>query len=405
MRASASSAANEFPTGFVILLGILIAIGPLCIDMYLPALPAMAQDLGVSVAYVSSSIPAYFTGLVIGQLFYGPWADRVGRKRPLYLGMGLFVLASVGCALAQNVPVLMVSRALQALGACVTAVISRAMIRDIMTTMQMARAFSLMVLVMGIAPIIAPSLGAVLLAFGSWRLIFWFLVGYGVLNLVITHFLLDETLPKRRRNHSPMRASLGQYKALFFDARFLYPALGGGLMMGSFFVYISAASPLFMLDFGLSDTTFARVFGMNALGFIAMTQINGYLTKQVSLLRLLKIGAISQLVFAFILTVCAYIMGDNLPLWLVIACVFFCIMGLGLTQPNATALALLGQKERAGTASALAGALQFCVGIFGGALTGLIGGSHALKLGAVISILIALGTLLVFLLPQHEAVD
>lgn len=191
---------KPFPTLWVMMLGVMIAIGPLAIDMYLPALPTMAQDFGVSVSEVSRSVPFYFIGLVFGQLFYGPFSDRVGRVLPMYIGMTVFVIASIICATATNEMVLFVARTLQALGACVTAVVTRAAIRDTLSPVQGAKAFSLMVLVMGLAPILAPTLGALILSFADWHALFWFLAGYGVLNLILTKLFLKETLPVQNRN-------------------------------------------------------------------------------------------------------------------------------------------------------------------------------------------------------------
>ena len=179
---SINTPSPTFAKLWVMMLGIMVAIGPLSIDMYLPALPAMADDFGVSTAFIANSVPAYFVGLVFGQLFYGSFSDRVGRVLPLYIGMTLFVLATLVCVTTSSEYVLFIARTMQALGACVTSVVTRAAIRDVMSPKQMAKAFSLMVLVMGIAPILAPSLGAVFLRFFDWHAIFWFLLAFGVLN-------------------------------------------------------------------------------------------------------------------------------------------------------------------------------------------------------------------------------
>ena len=237
---------DHYPTLWIMILGLIIAIGPLSIDMYLPAIPSMAKDFGVTTAFMSNSVPAYFIGLVVGQLFYGPISDRVGRIKPLYVGMVLYVIASVLCATTTNEYVLFVARTLQALGACVGGVVTRAMVRDKLHPKQMAKAFSLMVLVMGVAPILAPSLGTMLLKFASWRVLFWFLAGFGVLTLVLTKLFLHETLAEQDRNHYPMSQLLGEYWDLLKDDTFNYPAIGAGLLMGAMFVYISAAPELIM---------------------------------------------------------------------------------------------------------------------------------------------------------------
>ena len=370
--------------------------GPLSIDMYLPALPAMAQDFGVATRWIANSVPAYFVGLVVGQLFYGPLSDRIGRIRPLYVGTLVYVVACVICATTTSVAVLFAGRTLQALGACVGAVVIRAMIRDRLDPTQMAKAFSLMTLVMGIAPILAPSLGSLLLHISSWRTIFWFLAGFGVLLLVLTKLFLHETLPIARRNALPLRQVVQQYADLLKDVRFRYPAVGAGLLMGSMFVYISAAPQLIMEEYGVSATHFSWIFGMNAAGFIGLTQVNQWLVGRFKLVQLLRVGALIQVIAAGVLMTLGLLFGTHAWLWAVLASIFCCIAGLGLTQPNAGAIALAFQKHRAGMASALQGSLNFIVGIFGGLLLNLVALNAVAKLGMTLFALMAVGTWLVW---------
>lgn len=378
------------------MLGVMIAIGPLSIDMYLPAFPSMAEDFGVNVGTIAKSVPAYFLGLVFGQLFYGPFSDRIGRVRPLYLGMSIFIIASIICATTNNAYVLFIARTLQALGACVTTVVTRAAIRDTLNPVQSARAFSLMVLVMGVAPILAPSLGALILKVADWHGIFWFLASFGVLNLLLTKCFLKETLKPENRNTRPMSESFGQYFALMKDRTFMLPAVASGLLQGAFFIYLSISSELFMVNYRLTEHQFAIAFGANAFGFIALTQVNQFLTKRFHLVNLLRTGAVIQLVAAGVLLTLGLIFGGKAGFYWVFASLFICIAGLGLTQPNATAIALAFQKKRAGLASALQGALQFSVGIFGGLLIGLFELDPVTRLGITTSILVAVGTFLVF---------
>lgn len=381
---------------WVMMLGIMVAIGPLSIDMYLPALPAMADDFGVSTAFIANSVPAYFVGLVFGQLFYGPFSDRVGRVLPLYIGMTLFVLATLICVTTSSEYVLFIARTMQALGACVTSVVTRAAIRDVMSPKQMAKAFSLMVLVMGIAPILAPSLGAVFLRFFDWHAIFWFLLAFGVLNLLLTKLFFKETLPPEYRNHHSIKQVFKQYWELLTDKRFSLPAIGGGLLMGSMFVYISSASELLMESYGLSESTFSVVFGANAAGYIALTQLNQWLTNHFRLVSILRFGAMQQAIASAGLMLLGLTMGTTAWLPLVLVCIFMCISGLGLTQPNAGAISLAFQKHRAGMASALQGALMFSVGIFGGFLLNLLPINPVAKLGMTMFVLMLIGTVLVW---------
>lgn len=392
----------DFPTVWVMMMGVMIAIGPLAIDMYLPALPRMADDFGVDTQSVARSVPAYFIGLVVGQLFYGPFSDRVGRVLPMYIGMSIFVLASVACAMATSDEMLFVCRTLQALGACATAVVTRATMRDVLTPVRMAKAFGLTMLVMGVAPIVAPSVGAAMLKVFEWRALFWFLAGYGVLNLVLTRLFLKETLAPENRNTAPVSQTFQGYVALLKDKRFLQPAVAAGLLQGSFFIYLASASELFMVNYGLSEQKFALLFGANAFGFIALTQLNQFLARRWHLVRILQAGAVLQLFSAL----CVLMLGlgfDKAPLWAVFGSIFCCMAGLGMTQPNAGAIALAHQKHRAGMASATQGALQFSVGIFGGLILSAIDGHTVVKLGVSMVSLVGLGTILAYQLnPKME---
>lgn len=392
---------DHFPTLWIMVLGVMIAIGPLAIDMYLPALPSMAEDFGVNTQSVAKSVPAYFIGLVFGQLFYGPFSDRVGRVLPMYIGMSIFILASIVCASTTHEYILFAARTLQALGACVTAVVTRAAIRDVLNPVQMARAFSLMVLVMGLAPILAPSLGALILKFFDWRALFWVLAGYGLLNLILTKLFLKETLTAENRNNEPLSHALMGYIDLFKDRRFLVPAIAAGLLQGAFFIYLSIASELFMVSYHLSEQTFALLFGANAFGFVALTQVNQFLTQRFHLVKLLRFGACMQLIAALCLLSLGLLFGDKAPLWAVFLSIFCCIAGLGFTQPNASAIALTHQKHRAGMASAAQGALQFSVGIFGGLMLALVNSSPVVKLGTSTLILVSIGTLLAYRLNTN----
>lgn len=392
---------NHYPTTWIMLLGLIVAIGPLTIDAYLPALPSMAKDFGVPTSFIANSVPAYFVGLVIGQLFYGPLSDRIGRITPLYIGMTVYVLASVLCATTNNEYVLFVARTVQALGACVGSVVTRAMIRDRMPPTQMAKAFSLMTLVMGIAPILAPSLGALLLKFADWRVIFWFLAGMGLLNIGITKLFLFETLDKDKRNHFSIKQLLAQYVELLKDPNFNYPAVGAGLLMGSMFVYISASAELIMENYHVSPQHFSWIFGMNAGGFIALTQVNQFLVNRFHLVTLLRFGAMIQVLASSALLCLGLVFGADAWLPLVLVSIFFCISALGLTQPNAAAIALAFQKRRAGMASALQGSLNFVVGIFGGLLLNIFPVNAVAKLGLTMFILMSLGCFLVWQIDKN----
>lgn len=396
---------SDLPVAWIMMLGLIIAVGPLSIDMYLPALPSMADDFGVSTAFIANSVPAYFVGLVIGQLFYGPLSDRVGRVKPLYIGMTLYVIASIVCATTNNEYVLFVGRTMQALGACVGSVVTRAAIRDRLTAKQTAKAFSIMILVMGLAPILAPSLGALFLRFFDWHSIFWFLAAFGMLNLLLTKLFFFETLTEENRKVRPVKEVLSQYIDLLKDPKFNYPAVGGGLLMGSMFVYISSASELIMDTYGVSAIHFGWLFGMNAAGFVGLSQLNQWLTSRFRILSILRFGTMMQVTSSGMLFFVGIFLGSDVWLPVVLACIFFCISGLGLTQPNAAAIALAFQKHRAGMASALQGSLMFSVGIFGGLLLNLFPVNPVLKVGMAMFVLMSLGSFLIWQIDRNLNLD
>ncbi|MFB2539528.1 MULTISPECIES: multidrug effflux MFS transporter [unclassified Acinetobacter] len=398
---TANNRQPDYPTTWIMILGLMIAIGPLSIDMYLPALPTMAKDFGVPTSWISNSVPAYFAGLVVGQLFYGPLSDRYGRLKPLYFGMTLYIIASIACAMTNNEYTLFLARTTQALGACVGAVVPRAMVRDRLPPLQMAKAFSLMTLVMGLAPILAPSLGALVLQVSDWRTIFWFLAAFGTFNLLLSIFYLKETLADENRITTSMKYVLHDYLALIKDKQFYLPALGSGLLMGAMFVYINTASELIMQQYQVSATHFAWIFGSNAAGFIALTQVNQILLKRFHLISILRFGAAIQAISVLCLLMIGLLFGTGIHLAWILACIFCCIAALGLTQPNAVALVLAFQKKRAGTASALHGSLLFLTGILGGILLHFMHFNIVLKLGLVMAVLMVIGAILVYSIDKN----
>lgn len=404
-RMSAPPPPKPFPVKWVIMLGFMIALGSLSLDMYLPALPLMAESFGVETGFIANSVPAYFIGLVVGQLFYGPLSDRIGRRRPLYIGITLFIVATIACIFSPNPYVLFAARVLQALGACVTTVVTRAAIRDSLSPIQSAQAYTLMVLVMGVAPIFAPLVGSVLLFFLDWKGIFWFLCGYGVLMLLLTQFYFKETLAKENRTTSSLTKVFEQYIDLFKDKKFVLPALSGGLLMGALFVYVSSASELLMVGYGLSKLQFSIIFGMNSAGFILMTQINQVMSSKYRLVSILRVGALIQAISALCMVTLGLSFGLDTWLPLVLATIFFCVAGLGLTQPNAVAIALAFQRHRAGLASAMQGSLMFFVGIFGGLMLNLFPVNPVGKLGIVMALLMGLGTLMVWRIDKDLSLD
>ncbi|MAK32338.1 multidrug effflux MFS transporter [Acinetobacter sp.] len=390
---------RQYSTAWIMLLALLTALGPLSIDMYLPALPQMAEDFGVSTAMVANTLPAYFLGLAIGQLVYGPISDRIGRKKPLYVGLTLYVIASASCVLADNEWSLIFARIIQALGGCVGVVIARAAIRDRLDVQGSAQAFSSMMIVMGIAPIAAPALGAFVLEFFHWQAIFWILALIGCISLVCIHFFFIETLVPEKR----LRLSLNQvftlYIAIFKDASFRFPMFAGCLTGGVLFSYISSASAVLMDQYGLSQQQFAYAFGFNALGIIILSSLNKKLVSRLSTLQRLKIGGFIQLTGALVVLVSGLLI--HAPIVMVMTGLFLAVSGLGMTGPNAMALAMSQQGSRAGTASAIMGSMQFACGLLAGVLLNFLIWNALVNMGLMMLLFSGVGVIAIFVVARQ----
>ncbi len=366
-----------------IILGALGALGPLAIDMYLPSFPTIASELGTEQSAVQITVAVYFVGLAIGQAFYGPITDRVGRKLPLHFGLILFIASSVGCALAGSIEVLIAFRFLQALGGCAEMVIARAVVRDRFDERESVRMLSLLMLVMGVAPILAPMIGGYLLAGFGWRSVFWVLAGFATLCLLATTLLLPESLPPERRNKHGLGTILRTYGTLLSDARFMVYVLSGSLIMAGMFAYIAASPFVFMDIYGVSPGHYGLFFGTNALGLILASQINGRLARRLHAGTILRVALTVAAGAGLLLLVTAAtgtggFAGILLPLFIFVA-------SLGFILPNSTALAMAPHGRAAGSASALLGTIQFLAGAAAGALVGIFNDGTVLPMALVIA--------------------
>jgi DHA1 family bicyclomycin/chloramphenicol resistance-like MFS transporter len=358
----------------VLILGALIALGPLTIDMYLPSLPTITSELLTTDATVQLTLTGTLLGLGLGQLLIGPLADRLGRRRPLLAGTAVHVLASLLCLIAPNVEVLGGLRVVQGLGAAAGSVIALAIVRDLYTGRAAATLLSRLILVMGAAPVIAPTLGGYVLAFTSWRGVFGVLALYGLLLLPIAARALPETLPPDRRTHTGVAGTLRTYGHLLRDRTFLGLVLVAGLAMSAVMGYVAGASFVFQEQFGLNQQEFGLVFGSGAIWLIAATQLNPVLLRRFEprqlLLFAVPAGAVAGLVMVGVaLAGIGGILGLLLPLWLV-------LFTVGLALPNAPAVALSRHGETAGTAAALLGAVQFGVGALVSPMVGVLGNNN-----------------------------
>jgi DHA1 family bicyclomycin/chloramphenicol resistance-like MFS transporter len=341
----------------VVILAVLSLIAPLAIDMYLPALPFIAAGLSATDAEAQLTLPTYFAGFAIGQAFYGPIADRFGRKPPLYFGMAIYILASLGCALAPDVDTLIGLRFLQAAGGCAGTVVARAMVRDLFTGADAVRVYSRVLLVFGVGPILAPMVGSGVLVWFGWREIFFLLTAIGVLSLVLIIIRLPET--RNPAHVKPLRLDsiIVGYWRLFTHRNFVGYALTGGTMMAGTFAYIAALPFVIVNVYGHPSSYFSWVFGINAVGFIVASQINVRVQRHYSPERVLLFALLLQMAAAviFVLDVFAGwggLFGILVPL-------FFWIATMGFVIPNTTALAMGPFAANAGAASAMLGVLQF----------------------------------------------
>lgn len=362
---------NRQRAQLVLVLGALIAIGPLTIDMYLPALPAITAGLETTETAVQLTLTGTLVGLALGQLLIGPLSDVVGRRVPLLAGLAAHIVASVLCVFAPNIGVLGGLRVLQGLGVAAATVVATAVVRDLFSGASFARIFSRLMLVMGLAPILAPTLGSGLLSWTDWRGVFAALAVLGALLIVVAALRLPETLPVARRRHGGVRATLRDYRGLVNDRAFVGLVLVAGLAMAALFAYVSGSSFVLQQEYGLDEQQFGIAFGAGAVGLIGATQFNvrllrRYTPQQILVSALIAGTAAGLLLIMFAATGVGGLGTLLASLWLVLA-------AAGLALPNAPALAMSRHSEAAGTAAALLGAVQFGIGAVSAPLAGLFG--------------------------------
>ena len=368
------------PARTVVVLGLLSTFGPLSLDLYLPALPQLADDLNASASAAQLSITACLVGLAFGQLIAGPLSDRLGRRRPLIVGLVAFLLASVACALAPSVAILVLLRLIQGLAGAAGIVISRAIARDLYSGRSLMIFFSRLLLVAGLAPVIAPILGGQLSRIMSWRGIFGVLAGFGAVLLLAGLFGLRETLPPERRIVGGFGRTLQGYNTLLHDRFFVGCALSSGLAGASMFAYIAGSTFVLQRIYGMSPQGFSLVFGCISLGLVAAAQGGARLALVWPLTRVLGLGLTINLLGATALLMTVI---SGLPLAALIGALVIMVCAVGLIFPTANALAMADYPDLAGTASSLQGLSQFVFGAVAAPLVGIAGDQTALPLGIV----------------------
>ena len=393
------------PTGrayarLVLVLGALIALGPLTIDMYLPAFPRIGDDLRASDSAVQLTLTGMLLGLAAGQLVIGPLSDGWGRRRPLIAGICTHAVTSLLCAVSPTIAVLAAVRVLQGFAGAAISVVAMAIVRDLFGGTAVARIMSRLMLVIGVAPILAPSLGGLVLGFTSWRGIFVVLAAAAVLLVVVAALGLRETLPVSRRRPATLRASLAAYRSLLRDRVFVALTFVGGSMMAAIFAYVSGASFVLQDGFGLDARTFALVFGLNSVGLTLTAQLNPVMLRRFTVRQVLSVAIVLAMASAAALLLVGLtgfggLLGVLVPMGLLVSTA-------GLALPNVPALALTRHGEAAGTAAAVLGYVQFGIGAVVAPLVGAFGSTTAVPMGAVTLAVTGVSAALMFGVVHRE---
>lgn len=380
---SIASAIRRRHSELIVLLGALTAFAPVSIDMYLPALPTIGLAFRAEPGHVQLSLAAFFLGLAVGQAFYGPISDRFGRKKPLYAGLVLFAIASAGCALSTSIDMLIVLRFFQALGACSGQVMARAVVRDLFEPRESARVFSLLLLVMGVSPILAPLVGGQILEWFEWRVVFWVITALAVFGLAGVMLRVPETHREENKRSLNLGKVLGVYYELVRDRTFIGYAVTGALAMAGLYTYIVATPFVFIELFHVPSNRFGIFFGINAIGLIAAAQVNVRLIRRFDTDTIIRKVLVVEVASGFLLL--ASTVAGLIGLAGTAVLLFVYIASVGCLFPNTTALAMAAHGNKAGSASALVGTLQFTLAAIAASAVGAANNGTALPMAAVIA--------------------
>jgi DHA1 family bicyclomycin/chloramphenicol resistance-like MFS transporter len=368
---------------YILILGLLTAIGPFSIDMYLPGFDDIARSLHTSAATVALSLSSYFIGVAVGQLLYGPLMDRHGRKKPLYAGLGLYIVATAICMQARDINTLIVLRFIQAVGSCGAQVAAMAMVRDLFGAKESAKVFSLLLLVVGASPMIAPTVGGyVVVAFG-WRTVFLILGIISVVVTLLTIFLLPESYPADRNFSLRPGPIIRNFISVLQIRQFLVSALVEAFAFAGLFAYVSGSPILFMNIFHVDKRTYGWIFAFLSVAFIVLSQFNGRLLRRFTSLQIIRVALTGQVIVSVIFL--AGSLADWYGLGSTIVLLFLFLTFLGFTYPNAAALALAPFDKNAGTASSLLGTLQMGIGALSSIAVSAFSNGTAVPMVAVIA--------------------
>ncbi|GAA4089007.1 multidrug effflux MFS transporter [Mucilaginibacter panaciglaebae] len=383
----------------VLILGSLTALGPFSIDMYLPGFPAIAKSFHTTTAEISLSLSSFFIGLAAGQLLYGPLLDRFGRKRPLYVGLAVYLISSAGCYFCSDINSLIVLRFAQALGACAASVASMTMVRDIFPLNQNAKIFALLILILGASPMIAPTLGGYITEAWGWHLIFVVLGGMALVILLTVIFLLPESYKPNPDYSLKPAPIINSFLTVIKEPQFYTYAFAGAFSFASLFVYVSASPIVFMEVFKVSAKTYGWIFAALSVGFIGASQVNNLLLKRYKSEQIIWVALSTQVVVALLFVIGSwyhwYALGGTIGITFIMLC---CV---GTVSPNASALSLAPFEHNAGTASALLGAMQLGLGALMTLGIGLFKGGSALPMAGIMETTAVIGMLILAFGSKH----
>lgn len=385
-------------TFLIVLLGILAALGPFTIDMYLPGFQRIAEDLNTYEQKVTFTLTSYFIGIAIGQLLYGPIVDKYGRKKPLLFGLSFYVLAALGCAFSTSIEMMIWMRFVQALGGCVGMVASAAIISDVYLPEHRARAFSSIMLVMGVAPLIAPSVGSFFVEHADWYYIFYFLAGFATMVLLLIYFFLPETSQYMHSKKLKVSEIAVNYWGIVKNKTFLFYTLIGSISMGILFAYISSSAFVFLTYYEVDKTTFSILFAINASGLILGSYINGWLTRRVNYLKIGRVAIIMLCLISGSILSFSYLNPTLSYQWVVLG-LFSILFTIGFINPNAMAASLVPFTDRAGAASALSGAIRMGMAALVAGLIGVIQVKDVFTMFMIIFLLTLITVILLLFSP------
>jgi MFS transporter, DHA1 family, multidrug resistance protein len=382
----------------IVTLGFLNTLTPFSIDMYLPSFPDIARDLNIEGSRMALTVSIYFIGYALGQLFYGPLLDRFGRKPPIYFGLILYVLATVGCMRSQSIEALLIFRFLSATGGCAASVGATAMVRDFFPPSSASKIYSMLMLVLSVSPLFAPSVGSFVMTFGGWRIVFAILGAVGLLNISLVAFVLPHGQPPDHSVELKLRAILKQFKLILLNRQFFTYTFAGALSFAGLFVYVAGSPMIFMNHFHLNPKTYGAIFALLAVGMIGGSQLNHLFASRFSSRSIFRCALTIQFVLSFIFFAGALFDIYNLPF--TIAFLFFILLSTGVTSPNGAALALEPFSKNVGSAAALLGFTQLGIGSLTSSAVGLVQTDGSLPMAATMAVSALLAVVILITTPQ-----